>query len=176
MSGTHVLLQYGIEPWDARFEDLESRLAFTMLVVEEHPNLILKLTREALWSQQHPDIMGPASSFFYFGPSRRPGHLAYGNSPSQPMTSAMKQKRDANTNLQYSRLFVTQSGKEYKWKISPARYECYDNKNVVVAVWEVGQPDDLFNARLSLKHAALPVVTELLTTLTLNRISQSLNW
>jgi hypothetical protein len=38
MPGTHVLLQYGPEPWAARFEDLEGRLAFTMLVLSFQSN------------------------------------------------------------------------------------------------------------------------------------------
>ncbi|KAI0340828.1 hypothetical protein BDW22DRAFT_1359663 [Trametopsis cervina] len=214
MSTTHLLLQYGSEPWAVRFTDLENRLAFTVYVpltcasifrwdpvlkyvssypglryftdnsqftttalnqssqVEELPNLLLKLVREAPWAQQHPDIMGPVSSFFYFGPSRTPGNLAYGNTSTHPMANDIRpSKRDSNT-----RYFLTQSGKEYKWKVSPTRYECYDHKNVQVAVWEVVQGGESFNARLTLKQAALPVVTEIVTTLTLNRISQVLNW
>ncbi|KAI0787071.1 hypothetical protein BC629DRAFT_1593603 [Irpex lacteus] len=171
MSTSQVLLQYGADPWAMRFEDLESRVAFTTSLLEEQPNLLLRLTREPSWSQQHPDIMGPSSSFFYFGPSRSPGHLAYGNSAPQPMSNSMRRKRDANT-----RFFVTQSGKEYKWRLSPTRYECYDAKNMLVAVWELAQRSEPFYARLTLKHAALPVVTELLTTFTLNRIVEALNW
>lgn len=64
--------------------------------VEERPNLVLKLIREPQWAQQHPDIMGPSSSFFYFGPSRTPGHFAYGNSQPQPMPSALRRKKDGN--------------------------------------------------------------------------------
>lgn len=32
MTSNYVLLQYGQEPWPARFEDLEGRLAFTVYV------------------------------------------------------------------------------------------------------------------------------------------------
>ncbi|KAI0092108.1 hypothetical protein BDY19DRAFT_579093 [Irpex rosettiformis] len=171
MPGSHVLLQYGADPWAMRFEDLESRLAFTTSLLEEQPNLLLRLTREQTWSQQHPDIMGPSSSFFYFGPSRSPGHLAYGNSAPQPMINSMRRKRDANT-----RFFVTQSGKEYKWRLSPTKCECFDGKNAVVAIWELAQRSDPSYARLTLKQAALPIVTELLTAFTLNRISETLKW
>lgn len=54
--------------------------------------------------------------------------------------------------------------------------QCYDAKNMLVAVWELAQRSEPFYARLTLKHAALPVVTELLTTFTLNRIVEALNW
>lgn len=54
--------------------------------------------------------------------------------------------------------------------------QCYDGKNSLVAVWELAQRSDPVYARLTLKQPALPMVTELLTTFTLNRISESLNW
>lgn len=65
--------------------------------VDENPNLILKLTREAAWAQQHPNVMGPSSSFFYFGPNRSPGYLAYGSSGTQPMANSRRQKKDGST-------------------------------------------------------------------------------
>ncbi|KAH9910936.1 hypothetical protein B0H21DRAFT_896558 [Amylocystis lapponica] len=156
MSAQHVLLQFSADPWNARFEDLEGRLAFTVTMVDENPNLIMKLTREAPWAQQHSDIMGPSNSYFYFGPNRTPGYL----------------KREAST----SRYFVAQNGKEFKWKVAPQRYECVDSKGTTMAVWETSQLEDEFHARLTIKNAALAVVTELMTTLTLNRIAQVLNW
>lgn len=57
----------------------------------------MKLTREAPWAQQHPDIMGPNSSVFYFGPAHTPGHLAFGNTMPQPMTNYRRQRRDSST-------------------------------------------------------------------------------
>ena len=57
---------------------------------------MLKLTREAPWAQQHPDIMGPTSSFFYFGPAHAPGYLVYGNSPTQPMLNSVKRKKESS--------------------------------------------------------------------------------
>ncbi|KAI0784901.1 hypothetical protein C8Q75DRAFT_794883 [Abortiporus biennis] len=169
MSGAYILLQFGADFSDIRFEDLEGRLAFT---VEENPNLILKVTREAPWAQRHPDIMGPNSSFLYFGPSRMPGYLVYGNSSPQPMANARKQKKDYST----SRYFHAQSGTEYKWRLAPQRLECVDNKGAIMAVWETADADDEFHARLTVKHAGLAIVTELVTTLLLNRIAQSWSW
>lgn len=45
-----------------------------------------------------------------------------------------------------------------------------------MAVWETSKLEDEFHARLTIKHPALAIVTELMTTLTLNRIAQVLNW
>jgi len=95
MAGPYTLLQYGADFYALRFEDLESRHAFTVSMVDEDPNLILKLTREAPWAQRHPDVMGPSSSFFFFGPSRTPGYLAYGNLEPQPMANYRKSKSTA---------------------------------------------------------------------------------
>ncbi|KZT70294.1 hypothetical protein DAEQUDRAFT_668053 [Daedalea quercina L-15889] len=172
MSSTvYTLLQFSADPWNARFEDLESRLAFTMCI-EEDPNLIMRLTREKPWTQQHPDIMGPSNSYLYFGPNRAPGYLVYGNSPPQSMANARRQKRETSN----SRYFIAQNGKEFKWKVAPQRLECVDSKGTTVALWETSQLEDPFHARLTIKHSALPIVTELVTTLTLNRIAMIMNW
>ena len=40
----------------------------------------------------------------------------------------------------------------------------------------MAQMRDPFSARLTIKHAGLSVATELLTTLTLNRIAQAFQW
>ena len=54
--------------------------------------------------------------------------------------------------------------------------QCVDSKGIVLATWELAQPGDEFQARLTVKYAALGIITEVVTTLTLNRIAQSLNW
>ncbi|OCH94507.1 hypothetical protein OBBRIDRAFT_789195 [Obba rivulosa] len=172
MTGSYVLLQFSEDPINNYFEDLESRKAFTIRAVEENPNLIVKVTRELDWSQQHPDVMGPDNSFFYFGPSRTPGFLIYGNTPHQPMANSRRQKKETST----SRYFTAQNGKEFKWRIAAPRLECVDSKGNIVAVWERSQLEDEFHARLTVKQSALAVITEIMTTLTLNRVAQALNW
>ncbi|CCM05536.1 uncharacterized protein FIBRA_07762 [Fibroporia radiculosa] len=175
MSAPCSLLQYSVDPWNARFEDIESRLAFTVTMVEEDPNLIMRLTREKPWAEQNADkIMGPSNSYFYFGPSRTPGYLVYGNSPQQSMVDAWRQKKENST----SRYFTAQNGKEYKWRgrDAPRRFECCDSKGLTVALWEISQLEDEFHARLTVQHSALAIITELVTTLTLNRIALILNW
>ncbi len=45
-----------------------------------------------------------------------------------------------------------------------------------MALWETSQLSDPFAAKLTFKHATLPIITEIVTTLTLNRIAQVSNW
>ena len=59
--------------------------------------------------------------------------------------------------------------------INPQVGQCIDGRSVI-AVWEMSEQGDAFDARLTIKPAALPIVTELLTTLTLNRMAQALEW
>ncbi|KAI6100150.1 hypothetical protein F5141DRAFT_1140600 [Pisolithus sp. B1] len=165
MSNTYVLLQFGSDPFAFRFEDLEGRPAFT---VYQNPSVV-KVTREAEWSQQHPDIMGPASAFLYFGPANARGYMQIS------MSNHLRQKREKQLVQCSSRYFTTRTGKELKWKVSPQRMECVDGRSTVAA-WELSQPEDVFSARLVLKHSALTYVTELLTTLILNRMALALNW
>ena len=105
-----------------------------------YPNLVIKLTREATWSQQHPSIMGPNNSYFYFGPDTSSGYIMYGNNPtSHLMTHSIRQKREGSTYVQQthfppihpvtdvgpcrSRYFTSQNGKDYKWRVTPRRME-----------------------------------------------------
>ncbi|KAJ8463938.1 hypothetical protein ONZ45_g17412 [Pleurotus djamor] len=192
MSGPYILLQFGDNPCHCRFEDLESRAAFTIqqvffyrvsldsdiseclaVQIPQDPNLVVRVRREDAWSQQHPAIMGPDRSFLYFGPGNTQGYLVYGNSASQPMANSLRQKRDSSQ----SKYFKPQNGsKEYKWKINgPQRMECSDGR-ALVAVWELSEPEDDFHARLTIKGPGLAIVTEILTTLTLNRVAQALSW
>lgn len=61
----------------------------------------MRLTREAAWSQQHPSIMGPDNSFFYFGPGPSPGYIVYGNNrTSIPMGHFTRQRREGSTYVQ----------------------------------------------------------------------------
>lgn len=162
--------KFGSDPFSFRFEDLEGRPAFTVEQVYQNPSVV-KVTREAEWSQQHPDIMGPTSAFLYFGPANTRGYMVYGNGEQISMATHLRQKKEGSP----SRYFSTRTGKELKWKVSPQKMECVDGRSTV-AVWELSQPEDVFSARLLLKHSALSYVTELLTTLILNRMGLALNW
>jgi len=171
MSEQYILLELDSDPFCTKFEDLDGRPAFSVKEVEQKPNLLVRVTREPQWSQQHPDIMGPSSSFLYFGPGKSTGYLVYGNSPVQSMASSIRQKKGiANT-----RHFTTQSGKELKWKISDERMECFDGRGII-AVWEPTPPSEKHNAKLTVKHSGLPIVTEIVTALILNRMAEVLKW
>ena len=58
----------------------------------------------------------------------------------------------------------------------PPLPQCIDARGNMVALWETSQLADPFSAKLTLKPAALPIVTEIVTTLILNRIAQVSNW
>jgi len=53
--------------------------------------------------------------------------------------------------------------------------ECVDGK-VVLAVYEAGQASREFSALLTVRHAGLAVVTEILTTLMLSQMAILLQW
>ncbi|CAK5266461.1 unnamed protein product [Mycena citricolor] len=186
MSSTYVLLQYGTDAFNARFVDLEGRPAFSVGPVPHSPNLVVKLGREAEWTQHHPGTMGPDAAYFYFGPyvavqssvygagtpTPSPGYLVYGNNRNSiPMTYLRRQKTEGSP----SRYFISQSGKEYKWRVSQTRMELTDGRTVF-AVWETAAATDDFDGRLTLKHAGLAFVTEIMATLTINRMSGALGW
>ncbi|EIN11032.1 hypothetical protein PUNSTDRAFT_142896 [Punctularia strigosozonata HHB-11173 SS5] len=173
MSGSYVLIQFGNDPFNLRFEDLEGRPAFAICQLDlQAPNAIVKVAREPSWSQHHPEVMGPSNAFLYFGPSKTPGYLAYGNDPTtHPMVSALKQKKDTSN----SRYFHAQNGKEFKWRLGPQRMECLSG-STIVAVWETGSLSSGIDSRMTIKQAGLPTVTEIMTTFALNRIAQALNW
>ncbi|KAJ7764121.1 hypothetical protein DFH07DRAFT_811993 [Mycena maculata] len=186
MAASFTLLQFGADAFNARFQDLEGRAAFTVSPASHNPNLIVKLSREAAWSQHHPGTMGPDAAYFYFGPSvpsyssvygagtptPSPGYIMYGNNRNSiPMGYMRRQNREGSQ----SRYFTAQSGREYKWKITPQRMELTDGRSIF-AVWELSAPTDDYDARLTIRQAGLAIVTEIMTTLTINRMSESLGW
>jgi len=172
-SAPHTLLQYGDDPLSHRFIDLEGRPAFTIQEVSRNPNAVVRLTREAAWSQQHPSIMGPDNSYFYLGPESTAGFIVYGsNQINIPMAYYLRPgKREGSL----SRYFRGQNGKDYKWRIGSHRMECLDGRTTL-ATWEVSPPDQEYYARLIIKPNAMSLVTEIVTTLILNRMALALSW
>ncbi|KAF9266086.1 hypothetical protein L218DRAFT_971514 [Marasmius fiardii PR-910] len=161
MTAPCVLYQTGSDPYNSNYEDPEGRIAFTI------PNLVVRLTREALWASQHPTIMGPERSYFYFGPQVTAGYVMYGNNHITLPMSHLCRLQTPGSN---SRYFTAQSGRVYKWRISPQRMECIDGKQCL-AVWELlPSPESDYQARVTLSPAAMGLVTEIMTTLILNRM------
>ncbi|KAJ3906558.1 hypothetical protein F5879DRAFT_797391 [Lentinula edodes] len=205
MSGSYVLLQYGTDPFNNRYEDPEGRLAFSLSLASQSPNLVIRLARHIPWAQQYPNVMGPENAYFYFGPETSPGYIVYGNNRiSLPMSHLSRQQREGST----SRYFTAQSGRHYKWRITPHRMEvpmanmiysadeflfcsiplsylpynervychCMDGRTCL-AVWEaVPSTEYDYDARLTLRPSALMLITEIMTTLILNRMYLALNW
>ncbi|KAN0115968.1 hypothetical protein V8E52_006274 [Russula decolorans] len=170
-SRSYVLLQKGEDPFHTRFEDLDGLTAFTVQEVDRMSNTLVQLRREAPWAQKHRGVMGPGAAFFYFGPDGVPGHIIYGNAPSQPMATTLRRKR--STASQY---FTSRSGRLLKWKQLPNhRMECIDGKEVL-AVYEAGQASRDYSALLTIHHPGLAVVTEILTTLLLSQMAVILQW
>jgi len=63
----------------------------------------------------------------------------------------------------------------------PRRYSCVHflqciENHSIVAVWVPGESQDGSSARLTLQHSTLSYITELVTTLILNRMALQLNW
>ncbi|KAF6748988.1 hypothetical protein DFP72DRAFT_1073812 [Ephemerocybe angulata] len=157
-------------------DQLPPSLPPALQIPSDDPNKIVRLMREDTWAKQYPNtVMGPDKSHFFFGAEERPGVLEYGNNGIRiPMEYLLRAGKKEGS---ISRYFRAQSGKEFKWKvISTHRMECQDLKHTTLAVWEVSPPDEENFGRLTLRPAALQMVTEILSTLTLNRMAQALGW
>ncbi|KAF5336219.1 hypothetical protein D9757_011306 [Collybiopsis confluens] len=173
MSESYVLYQFGTDPFNNRYEDDEGRLAFSLYLASESPNLVIRLARHTPWAQYYPNVMGPENAYYYFGPETSPGYIMYGNNLiSLPMPHMSRQQREGST----SRYFTAQSGKYYKWRITPQRMECMDGR-ICLAVWEALASSEYdYDARLTVSPAALRMITEIMTTLILNRMYLARNW
>ncbi|TFK29041.1 hypothetical protein FA15DRAFT_664698 [Coprinopsis marcescibilis] len=173
-NNSYILRQFGDDPMKHSYQDPEGNTAFTIGMVVRDPNIILRLSRELSWSQQHPSVMGPDNSYFYLGAENAPGYIVYGNGTLHiPMPFFLRPGKKENTTSRYFRM---QNGRDYKWKVYSAhRMECMDGRTTI-ATWEVTEPSQEHFARLTLQPASLPFITEILTSLTLNRISQAHGW
>ncbi|CAA7259401.1 unnamed protein product [Cyclocybe aegerita] len=173
-TASYTLLQFGDDPLRHRLVDSDGRDAFTIQEVAQNPNPVVRLTREAAWSQQHPDIMGPDNSFFYLGPESTAGYIVYGNNRTNiPMSFFLRPGKQKGS---LSRYFRCQNGRDYKWRIGSHRMECLDSGRTTLATWEVSAPDQEYYARLVINKNAMSLVTEIVTTLVLNRMALALGW
>ncbi|KAJ3836140.1 hypothetical protein F5878DRAFT_690460, partial [Lentinula raphanica] len=191
-SGSYVIFQFGTDPFNNRYEDSEGRLAFSLYLASQSPNMVIRLARHIPWAEQYPNVMGPENAYFYFGPEMSPGYIVYGNNQiSIRMSHMSRQQREGST----SRYFTAQSGRHYKWRITPQRMEvrfvlglsnshlshlerslCMDGRTCI-ALWEAVPSTDFdYDARVTLRPSALMLITEIMTTLILNRMYLTLNW
>jgi len=156
-----------------RWTDDANNLAFSVSEADNTPNLVVKLHREPKWAQLHPAVLGPERSYFFLGPHRTPGYICYGNNQTNHgmMEKFRKQKREGSS----SRYFTTQSGRDYKWKISPTRMECVDGWTTL-AIYEVSHHEAEYHGKITLRSGALALATEIMTSLVLNKMAGDLGW
>jgi hypothetical protein len=57
----------------------------------------------------------------------------------------------------------------------PRVLQCIDGRTTL-ALWELSDPDDEHSAKLTIKPAGMSIITEILTTLTLNLMAQTMGW
>ncbi|TFK96817.1 hypothetical protein BDV98DRAFT_586058 [Pterulicium gracile] len=172
MATDFVLWQAIADPFASRFDDHEGNIAFTIREADRSSNVVLRISREQAWAEGHQNIMGPSNAFLYFGPNNSMGHIVYGSGPVNHMATALRQHREGST----SRYFTAQNAKHYKWRYSPTRMECMDGR-APVAVWEINpDPNVHYYASLTVKPWAIAIITEIVTSLTLNRMAASLRW
>jgi len=174
MSNVYALRQYGDDPLKHHFIDHEGRAAFTIGEIDRNPNPLIRITREAAWSQQHPNIMGPDNAYLYLGPQSSSGYVVYGGNRTHIAMNFFLRPGKREGSL--SRYFRCQNGRDYKWKIGSHRMECLDGRTTL-ATWEVSSPDQEYYAILTIKNnAGMALVTEILTSLTLNRMALAFGW
>lgn len=75
---------------------LSCQTVLTVRKVVQVPNVVVQLTRQEEWAQQHTDVLGPRSAFLYFGPSNSPGQVAYGNGGRVPMSYYLRKKKEGS--------------------------------------------------------------------------------
>ncbi|KAF9528044.1 hypothetical protein CPB83DRAFT_855232 [Crepidotus variabilis] len=173
--GPWILYQYGDDSQKHRYLDQESKLAFTLQEFQqnEDPNRVIRLVRDGEWSARYPSVMGPDRSYFFMGPENNLGYIVFGNGNIHiPMGYMLRGGKKEGS---VSRYWRGQNGNQYKWKATNYRMECLDNGRTL-ALWEVSPPDKNYYATLTIFPKAMPIITEVLTSLILNQMALALTW
>jgi len=107
----------------------------------------------------------PASAWLYFtSEDKMEGYIKFGSREPTSLAEHVAQAHPSSS----SRWFTGLDGQRYKWKPASRSLHCYDAKDRLLAVYEYGV-DDVFFAKLDIKQGAENMVTEIVTTLLLNR-------
>ncbi|KJA29552.1 hypothetical protein HYPSUDRAFT_31464 [Hypholoma sublateritium FD-334 SS-4] len=168
-----TLIQWGDDPLRHHYIDAAGRMACTVKEVDRNPNPIIRVGRETAWAQLHPNVLGPDNAYLYLGPESTAGFVIYGNNPvNLPMHYFLRPGKQPNS---ISRYFRCQNGRDYKWKVSSHKMECYDGRTLL-ATWEVSPPREEYFARLVVRERGMSIITEILTSLIINRMSMALGW
>ncbi|KAH6912412.1 hypothetical protein BKA70DRAFT_1370058 [Coprinopsis sp. MPI-PUGE-AT-0042] len=167
-----VLRVYGDDPLAHRFADAEGTHAFS---ADRNPNTVVKISRDSAFTQKHLSIIGPDNSFLYLGPNNSGvGYALYGGNTTQFLMAHFRQPGKKEGSI--SKYWRALNGKDYKWKVySEHKMECKDG-NSLLATWEITPPAEEHFAVVTLKPSALPLITEVVTSLAVNRIAQAYSW
>ncbi|KAF9476720.1 hypothetical protein BDN70DRAFT_153736 [Pholiota conissans] len=172
-NGPYTLIQWGDDPLRHHYIDHEGRMAFTVKEVDRNPNILIRVARETAWSQHYPSVLGPDNAYLYLGPESTMGYVIYGNNPTNfPMHYFLRPGKQPQST---SRYFRCQNGKDYKWKVTTHRMECFDGRTSI-AVWDVSHPSEEYFAKLVITQKGMGIVTEILTSLIVNRMCLALGW
>ncbi|EKM79792.1 hypothetical protein AGABI1DRAFT_113076 [Agaricus bisporus var. burnettii JB137-S8] len=173
-----VLYQYGDNMFSHRWLDDANNVAFTISEASHNPTLVIKLHREAKWAGLHPTMLGPEKSWYYLGPGNKAGYVCYGNNQTNHNMSEKfrKKKREGSS----SRYFTSQAGKEYKWKITETKMECFEGwthlASTPIASYEISHHEAEYHGKVTLRGNAIALATEIMTSLVLNRMAADLGW
>lgn len=171
-----VLWVYGDDPMRHKLADVEGTHAFTVNVVSQSPNsmTVVKVSRDTDFAHKYPSILGPDNSFLHLGPNNRGGYALYGGNTTQyPMANFRQTGKHKDSVTKY---WLAMNGKTYKWELySPHKMECKDDISLL-ASWETTPATEKHFAVVTLEPAALPLITEILTSLVVNRIAQANGW
>ncbi|CEL63922.1 hypothetical protein RSOLAG1IB_05687 [Rhizoctonia solani AG-1 IB] len=144
------------------FIDAEGRVIYKLATLHTQPNVTqLERTKERL--ALHPSE--PWRAVMQFGNGGELGHLYLGERPATPMATYLKRKSGLPGR---SRFFVAVDGNEYQWRPGSRRIECYDKNDRLIALYE-WLLDGPSHARLEIKIGGWHILSEIMTTLLLNR-------
>ncbi|CAE6471024.1 unnamed protein product [Rhizoctonia solani] len=155
-----VLFDVTGDLFNNKFIDAEGRVIYELTTVQTQPRVTqLDRTNERL--ALHPSE--PWRATMCFGDGDKLGDLHLGGRPAVPMVLYLKRKNGLP-----GRSFVAVDGNEYQWRPGSRRLECYDKNDRLIALYE-WLLDGPSHARLEIKIGGWHILSELITTLLLNR-------
>ncbi|KDQ15465.1 hypothetical protein BOTBODRAFT_173944 [Botryobasidium botryosum FD-172 SS1] len=147
---------------DNEFRDSQVRTAYFIQAVRQEP-VATKITRMTDWIAA-PDHEPWCTWLYFSSGTAMQGWIKFGSQSPTPMGDHLRPLAPTSSTRCYTGL----DGREYMWRHASRRLECYDNQERLLAVYEY-LLDDVYFAKLDIKWGAEPLVTEIVTTLLLNR-------
>ncbi|KAG8678377.1 hypothetical protein FRC09_019886 [Ceratobasidium sp. 395] len=170
--------------FDNEFTDADGRVMYKLVTLQSQPR-VTQLTRSQERLALHPTE--PWQATMHFGSSGELGQLHLGEREVAPMASYLRRKATSG-----GRYFVAVDGNEYQWRPGSRRLEvreqyydpqpqidhaltprfvnvqCYDKNDRLIALYE-WLLDGPSHARLEIKIGGWHILSEIITTLLLNR-------